>query len=90
MKKKNRTPARGNRRSASRKRAAGDPVGRVSTAFAELDEAHRIVLSLHYLERLTLYQIARVLDDSEETVKQVYLEAIERLGSRPSRRRDAA
>jgi DNA-directed RNA polymerase specialized sigma24 family protein len=60
-----------------------------TTAFAELDEAHRVVLFLHYLECLSLYQIARVLDDTEEHVRSVYLEAISRLGGRPQQR-DAA
>ena len=89
MKKQNRTAGR-SRKPGARKRPAADPVARVSTAFAELDEAHRIVLCLHYLERLSLYQIARVLDDSEEMVKQVYLEAIERLGTCPPNVREAA
>ena len=89
MKKQNRTTG-GTRKSAARKRPAVEPVTRLTTAFGELDEAHRIVLCLHYLEQLSLYQIARVLDDSEETVKRVYVEAIERLGTRPVRVRDAA
>lgn len=90
MKKRNRTTARGSRKAGGRKRAVVNPMARLTTAFAELDETHRIVLCLHYLEELTLYQIARVLDDSEETVKRVYQEAIERLGSRPVPVRDAA
>ena len=91
MKKRNRTTAGGTRKSGARKRVVVvDPVARLTTAFQELDETHRIVLCLHYLERLSLYQIARVLDDSEEAVKQVYLEAIEQLGSRPERVREAA
>lgn len=90
MKKQNRSAGSGTKKAGSRKGTAVDPVTHLTTAFSELDEAHRIVLCLHYLERLSLYQIARVLDDSEETVKRVYLEAIQRLGSRPTRRRDAA
>jgi DNA-directed RNA polymerase specialized sigma24 family protein len=64
-----------------------DPVVRVTTAFAELDEEHRIVLCLHYLERLSLEQIAEVLDDTVESVKAVYGEAVSRLGSKGSRKR---
>lgn len=90
MKKRKATPRSGGKKGGSRKRATVDAVARLGTAFSELDEAHRIVLCLHYLERLTLYQIARVLDDSEETVKRVYVEAIERLGARPNPRRAAA
>jgi DNA-directed RNA polymerase specialized sigma24 family protein len=70
-----------------------DPVVRLTTAFAELDEEHRIVLCLHYLERLSLEQIAVVLDDTVESVKEVYDEAVVRLaskGSRKRRRRKAA
>ena len=70
-----------------------DPVVRLTTAFAELDEEHRIVLCLHYLERLSLEQIAEVLDDTLESVKEVYDEAVQRLsskGSRKRRRRKAA
>ncbi len=70
-----------------------DPVVRLTTAFAELDEEHRIVLCLHYLERLSLEQIAEVLDDTVESVKLVYDEAVQRLstkGSRKRRRRKAA
>ena len=55
-----------------------DPVARLTTAFAELDEEHRIVLCLHYLERLSLEQIAEVLDDTVESVKEVYAEAVQR------------
>jgi DNA-directed RNA polymerase specialized sigma24 family protein len=64
-----------------------DPVVRLTTAFAELDEEHRIVLCLHYLERLSLAQIAVVLDDTEESVRKVYDEAVVRLGSKGSRKR---
>ena len=64
-----------------------DPVVRLTTAFAELEEEHRIVLCLHYLERLTLEQIAEVLDDTVESVKEVYGEAVQRLGAKGSRRR---
>ena len=64
-----------------------DPVVRLTTAFAELEEEHRIVLCLHYLERLSLEQIAEVLDDTVESVKEVYDEAVQRLGSRGSRKR---
>jgi DNA-directed RNA polymerase specialized sigma24 family protein len=60
-----------------------------TTAFAELDEAHRVVLFLHYVECLSLYQIARVLNDTEEHVRAVYLGAIERLGG-CTEQRDAA
>ena len=69
-----------------------DPVVRLTTAFAELDEEHRIVLCLHYLERLSLEQIAEVLEDTVESVKVVYDEAVQRLakGSRKRRRRKAA
>lgn len=70
-----------------------DPVVRVTTAFAELEEEHRIVLCLHYLERLSLEQIAQVLDDTEESVRAVYAEAVARLaskGTRKRRRRHAA
>ena len=62
-------------------------VARVSTAFAELDEEHRIVLCLHYLERLSLEQIAEVLDDTVESVREVYAGAVARLGSKGSRKR---
>lgn len=69
------------------KKASPDPVVRLTTAFAELDEEHRIVLCLHYLERLSLEQIAEVLDDTLESVKEVYGEAVVRLGSKGVRRR---
>jgi DNA-directed RNA polymerase specialized sigma24 family protein len=66
----------------------------VISAFAELEEEHRIVLCLHYLERLSLEQIAVVLDDTEEKVRAVYMEAVGRLASRKSgrkrRRKNAA
>jgi DNA-directed RNA polymerase specialized sigma24 family protein len=64
-----------------------DPVVRLTTAFAELDEEHRIVLCLHYLERLSLEQIAEVLEDTVESVKVVYDEAVQRLGAKGSRKR---
>ena len=64
-----------------------DPVVRLTTAFAELEEEHRVVLCLHYLERLSLEQIAEVLDDTVESVKLVYDEAVQRLGSKGSRKR---
>ena len=64
-----------------------DPVVRLTTAFAELEEEHRIVLCLHYLERLSLEQIALVLDDTVESVKAVYDEAVQRLGARNRKRR---
>ena len=69
---------------------ATDPVVRLTTAFAELEEEHRIVLCLHYLERLSLEQIACVLDDTEERVREVYLEAVTRLGSKGARKRRKA
>ena len=64
-----------------------DPVVRVTTAFAELDEEHRIVLCLHYLEGLTLAQIAEVLDDTEQSVRVVYMEGVARLATRGTRKR---
>ena len=64
-----------------------DPVARLTTAFAELDEEHRIVLCLHYLERLSLEQIAVVLDDTVESVREVYSEAVRRLGTKGTRKR---
>ena len=64
-----------------------DPVVRLTTAFAELEEEHRIVLCLHYLERLSLEQIAEVLDDTVGSVKEVYAEAVQRLGAKGSRKR---
>ena len=64
-----------------------DPVVRLTTAFAELEEEHRVVLCLHYLERLSLEQIAEVLDDRVESVQEVYGEAVQRLRSRGSRKR---
>ena len=64
-----------------------DPVVRLTTAFAELDEEHRIVLCLHYLERLSLEQVAEVLDDTVESVKSVYAEAVQRLGAKGRRKR---
>lgn len=64
-----------------------DPVVRLTTAFAELEEEHRIVLCLHYMERLSLEQIAVVLDDTVESVREVYNEAVMRLGSKGTRKR---
>ena len=64
-----------------------DPVARLTTAFAELDEEHRIVLCLHYMERLSMEQIAVVLDDTVESVREVYSEAVTRLGSKGTRKR---
>ena len=64
-----------------------DPVVRVTTAFAELEEEHRVVLCLHYLERLSLQQIAQVLDDTEQSVRAVYAEAVARLASKGARKR---
>ena len=76
-------------RTATRKAAprTNDPVARLTTAFAELDEEHRIVLCLHYMERLSLEQIAVVLDDTVESVREVYTEAVSRLGSKGTRKR---
>jgi DNA-directed RNA polymerase specialized sigma24 family protein len=78
-------------RTTTRKGAAArrttDPVARLTTAFAELDEEHRIVLCLHYLERLSLEQIAVVLDDTVENVREVYTEAVGRLGTKARKRR---
>ncbi len=65
-------------------------VARLSSAFLELDEEHRIVLSLHFFERLSLEEVAQVLDDSEESVREVYVEAVARLVGRVGRERDAA
>jgi DNA-directed RNA polymerase specialized sigma24 family protein len=82
------------KRTASKKAGPArgtDPVVRITTAFAELEEEHRIVLCLHYLEKLSLEQIAQVLDDTEESVRAVYTEAVARLGKRaPKRRRTRA
>jgi DNA-directed RNA polymerase specialized sigma24 family protein len=82
------------RKTATPRAARRDTVARVTTAFAELEEEHRIVLSLHYLERLSLEQIAVVLDDTEESVRVVYDEAVARLANkkngRKRRRRKAA
>lgn len=66
-----------------------DEVTRIASAFYELDEAHRVVLCLHYLEQLTMEEIALVLDDESERVAAVYREGLELL-SRDPRRRDAA
>lgn len=63
---------------------------RLGSAIMELDEVHRIVLSLHFLERLSLAQVAQVLDDNEESVREVFVEAVERLRTRGDRQRDAA
>lgn len=65
-------------------------VARLSSAFRELDEEHRIVLSLHFFERLSLEEVAVVLDDAEESVREVYAEAVALLGGQLGRRRDAA
>lgn len=62
----------------------------LGSALMELDEVHRIVLSLHFLERLSLAQVAQVLDDREESVREVFVEAVERLRTRGDRQRDAA
>ena len=64
-----------------------DPVVRITTAFAELEEEHRIVLCLHYLEKLSMAQIAEVLDDTEESVRTVYADAVARLASKGARKR---
>jgi DNA-directed RNA polymerase specialized sigma24 family protein len=63
---------------------------RLGSALMELDEVHRIVLSLHFLERLSLAEVALVLDDREENVREVFVEAVERLRIRGERQRDAA
>ncbi len=62
----------------------------IASAFQELDEEHRIILSLHFFERLTLEQIAVLLDDSLASVRRVYAEAVHRLTTRAERQRQAA
>jgi len=64
-------------------------IARLSSALREMGEEHRIVLCLHFLEELSLAEIAIVLDDSEESVRDVYLEAVTLL-CEEGRRRDAA
>lgn len=64
-------------------------VARLRSAFQELEEEHRIVLSLHFFERLSLEEVALVLDDSEENVRAVFREAVARMRG-TAKRRDAA
>lgn len=65
-------------------------IARLHRTFLELAEEHRLVLSLHFLERLTLEQIAVVLDDTEESVREVYVEAVALLTGHTEPRRDVA
>lgn len=62
----------------------------IASAFHELDEEHRIVLSLHFFERLTLEQISVVLDAPMADVRQVYAEAVHLLTTREEWQRQAA
>ena len=65
-------------------------VARLSSKLLELDEEHRIVLCLHFFERLSLQEIAALLDDTEASVREVFVEAIARISDQIERRRDAA
>lgn len=69
---------------------ANAQVAHLSSAFLELDEEHRIVLCLHFFERLSLAEVALVLDADEESVRAVYEEGVSRLGGRLGPRRNAA
>ena len=62
----------------------------IASAFQERDEEHRIVLSLHFFERLALEQISVVLDAPMADVRLVYAEAVHRLTTRPEPQRQAA
>lgn len=56
----------------------------------DLHEEHRIVLCLHFFERLSLKEIGTLLDDSEDGVREVFVEAICLLSGRNYQKRNAA
>mgnify|MGYP001205379158 CR=1 FL=1 len=60
----------------------------LARAVAQLPERERLVISLYYVERLTMREIAAVLEVSETRVSQLHAQAVKRL--RRALMRDAA
>ncbi|MFN3533831.1 MAG: sigma-70 family RNA polymerase sigma factor, partial [Desulfatiglandales bacterium] len=51
-------------------------------ALRSLDEKEKLVLSLYYVEELTMKEIAQVLNLTESRISQIHARAIRRLRSR--------
>ena len=56
---------------------------RLGRAIAMLDSERRVILALFYVERLTLDEIAIVLERSEDQVAEMFYRAMEGVGACP-------
>ena len=65
-------------------------VARLTGKLLELGEEHRLVLCLHFFERLSLKEIGMLLDDTEESVREVFVEAVCLITGRSYQKRVAA
>ena len=65
-------------------------VARLTGKLMDLHEEHRIVLCLHFFERLSLKDIGMLLDDSEDKVREVFVEAVCLITGRSYQKRNAA